>query len=277
MIVTVNNVTVGIVTVDIVIVMNNLLGFMPGLLSAAAPVLFAASMLSAQPPLPSMEVRRAVGKITVDGKLDEAAWKNAQAVTFQFPWDVQTGAKQKTTARLLWDDTYLYISYECEDTDITAHFEKRDDPTYRDDAVEAFINPRPSQTDVYFGFEMNARAVMYDYVYFQSKYLLKRLNLEGMLLATGIRGTLNVGGDTDRGWTLELAIPLAEFEGVAQSLPPKAGESWAINLNRWDGTEPNRRLSQWSDSMLPTPNPHNAKRFGTMTFVGEPVATPPKP
>ena len=247
------------------------------------PVLFAAAICWAETPIPSMEVRRATGRISIDGKPNEDAWKAAQAVTFEFPWDKQRGAKQKTTARLLWDDQYLYISYECEDSDITAHFEKRDDPTYRDDAVEAFINPRPSQTEVYYGFEMNARAVMYDYVTLQSKYLLKRLNLEGMLLATNIVGTLNASGDNDKGWTLELAIPFVEFEGFAQTLPPKAGESWTINLNRWDGTEPDRRLSQWSNSLLAEPNPHNAKRFGTMTFVAtptsavSPVTTRPKP
>ena len=253
--------------------MQNSSGLGRGFYRILIPVLLATAVASAQPPIPTMEVRRAKGPIAIDGRLNEDAWKAAQAVTFTFPWDRQTGAKQKTTARLLWDDTYLYIAYECEDTDITAHYRKRDDPTYRDDAVEAFINPRPSQTDVYFGFEMNAAAVMYDYIYFQSKYLLKRLNLEGMLLATDIRGTLNASGDHDQGWSLELAIPFAEFEGVAQTLPPQPGESWAINLNRWDGTEPARRLSQWSNSLLPQPNPHNAKRFGTITFV----STPPKP
>ncbi len=248
--------------------MNFFWDFPSRFLKVLVPVFFVSSSLMAQPAVPGLEVRRAVGKMVVDGRLDEVAWRSAQAVTFEFPWDGQTGAKQKTTARLLWDDHYLYISYECEDNDITAHFEKRDDPTYRDDAVEAFINPRPSQTDLYLGFEMNARATMYDYVYFQSKYLLKRLNLEGMLLATHIRGTLNASGDQDQGWSLELAIPFTEFEGLAQNLPPKVGESWAMNLNRWDGTEPKRRLSQWSNSLLPTPNPHNAKRFGVVTFVG---------
>jgi hypothetical protein len=35
---------------------------------------------------------------------------------------------------------------------------KGDDPTYRDDAVEIFINPNPRQEVVYYGFEMNAAA-----------------------------------------------------------------------------------------------------------------------
>src|ERR1017187_6453138 len=116
------------------------------------------------PARPRYEVRRAPSHIQVDGKLDEQAWKAADPIVLIFPWESQTGAKQKTTVRVLWDDQNLYIGYTCEDADITDQFTERDDPTYRDDAVEAFINPRPSQTDVYLGLEMNARAVLYDYL-----------------------------------------------------------------------------------------------------------------
>src|SRR3954462_6651071 len=112
--------------------------------------------------VPTYEVKRAPSRIVVDGKLDDAAWRTATPVEFQFPWEKQTGARQKTTARILWDDEYLYVAYDCVDADITAHFENRDDPTYRDDAVEIFINPAPQQTS-YYGLEMNARAVLYDY------------------------------------------------------------------------------------------------------------------
>jgi hypothetical protein len=219
------------------------------------------------PPIPETNVPWTSTKIAVDGELREAAWKQAPVLELSFPWASQTGAKQKTRVRLLWDDKNLYLGYECEDTDITAQYEKRDDPTYMDDAVEAFINPRPDQTDVYFGFEMNARAVMYDYVYFQTRYLFKRLNLEGLALATKLDGTINARGDKDKGWTLEVAIPFTEFEPLAQNFPPKPGERWTLNLNRWDGVQPDRRLSMWSDSGLERPHPHNPKRFGVIRFV----------
>ena len=110
------------------------------------------------PPIPKYEVKRAESSIVIDGKLDDKAWAAANTAELTFPWESQTGAKQKTIARLLWDDDNLYVSYECEDADVTAKFTQRDDPTYRDDAVEIFINPRPTQqTTAYIGLEMNAR------------------------------------------------------------------------------------------------------------------------
>ena len=221
--------------------------------------------LTAQSSVPRYEVKRAVAPIVIDGKLDDPSWKTAASIQFVFPWESQTGAKQNTVAKLLWDDQYLYVGYECQDTDIVAVHTERDDPTYRDDAVEIFINPKPSQTGLYFGLEMNARAVLYDYLMYDASYAMKRFNLSGVKLLTNIRGTLNARGDQDSGWTLEVAIPWENFEELAKR--PVNGTIWTANLNRWDGVEPNRRLSQWSDSQMKTPNPHAPKRFGELLFV----------
>ena len=217
-------------------------------------------------PLPTYQVKRASHPIVVDGKLDDPAWKAAGTVEFLFPWGFQTGAKQKTVARLLWDDNFLYVGYDSEDTDILAHYTERDDPTYKDDAVEIFINPDPTQT-FYYGTEMNARAVLFDYFYVFPKMLLKRLNFSGVQLATDIRGTLNQSGDKDQGWSLEVAIPWSNFAELAKKLPPEPGSFWTANMNRWDGTEPNRRLSQWSDSSLEKADPHYPARFGKLMFM----------
>ena len=215
--------------------------------------------------MPRYEARRASGPIAIDGRLDEKSWESAPAVELIFPWDSQTGAKQKTTFRVLWDDRFLYVAYDCEDHDIVALHGERDDPTYRDDAVEIFINPKPSQTGLYYGLEMNARAVLYDYVMYDAKYAIKRFNLQGTQLATFIRGTLNTRGDEDKGWSLEVAIPWANFEELAPR--PEPGTFWTMNVNRWDGVEPNRRMSNWSDPVQPRPNPHAPARFGQLVFV----------
>jgi hypothetical protein len=221
--------------------------------------------LLAQPPLPRYEVKRAPSRIVIDGRLDDKAWAAAPAIEFIFPWEFQTGAKQKTTAKLLWDDDYLYVGYECEDADIVALRLERDEPTYLDDAVEFFVNPKPSQTTVYFGLEMNARGVLYDYLMADARYAFKRFNMQGVLLATFIQGTLNTRGDEDKGWSLEVAIPWVNFEELAKR--PTPGTIWTANLNRWDGVEPNRRLSMWSNSGQAQPNPHAPARFGQLVFV----------
>jgi hypothetical protein len=232
----------------------------------ACIALLACGLLPAQPPVPRYEVKRAATPVVIDGNLNDKVWESASpAVSLQFLWDQQTGAKQKTSARLLWDDQYLYVGYDCEDADITAQYLERDDPTYRDDAVEIFINPRPEQTGLYFGLEMNARAVLYDYLMYDSRFVMKRFNMQGIKVAVLLRGTLNVRGDKDEGWSLEVAIPWINFEEFSPR--PAPGAVWKANLNRWDGVEPNRRMSIWSDPLQSQPRPHVPARFGELVFM----------
>ncbi len=73
------------------------------------------------PDIPRYEVKRAPSPPTIDGKLDEVAWAQASPpIVLQFLWDSQTGAKQKTAARLLWDSQALYVGFDADDADVTA-------------------------------------------------------------------------------------------------------------------------------------------------------------
>jgi hypothetical protein len=237
-------------------------------MTVAACLLFGSqgAFCQAEPQRPRYEVRRAAAPVTIDGHVNADEWSQASpAFEFIFPWDVQTGAKQKTRARLLWDDTSLYIAYQVEDTDITAQFTERDAPVYRDDTVEIFLNVLPSQTVAYYGIEVNVRGAMFDYFCADAQFFIKRFQIEGIKLGIQIDGTLNQRDDQDRGWSLEMAIPWVNFEDMARV--PQAGTVFTANLNRWDGVEPNRRLSLWSDSRLDWPHPHAPAQFGDLIFM----------
>ena len=228
-------------------------------------MLWPLSPAEAQEQPPIYTVKRATSVISIDGEMNDDAWEQAPAITLQFPWEDQTGAKQKTEVRLLWNDQYLYALFACEDDDVIALYTNRDDPTYRDDAVEIFLNPRPSQETTYFGLEMNAGAVLYDYVAVMPNVFYKRFQMSGVQLAVNIRGTRNVRGNKDEGWKLEVAIPWENFETLGPR--PKAGDRWRAQLNRWDGTAPDRRLSMWVDPKIGNPSPHVPSRFGWLEFV----------
>lgn len=219
------------------------------------------------PPVPRYKVQRIKDKISVDGKLTENAWAKTIPITLVFPWDSQTGKKQKTTVRLLYDEENLYVGYDCEDSDITAHYEKRDDPTFMDDCVEIFIRPSDTSTH-YVGLEMNVMGALLDYFFPFPNELDRSLNLDGVQLKTTLRGLLNQRNDQDQGWSLELALPFQNFVKYASRVPPQSGDTWHVQINRWDGTEDSggRRLSMWCHSGLKNPHPHNPERFGIIEF-----------
>lgn len=215
----------------------------------------------------SYEVHRISAPIVIDGDVTTEEWDGAShAIELIFPWDEQTGDKQTTRVRLLWDDTNLYLAYQCEDTDITAQYTKRDANVYRDDTVELFLNVAPYQTAAYYGIEINVRCAYMDYLWTSREFYHKTLQFEGVEVACKMLGTLNEREDTDTGWCLEVAIPWSNFTAMSRR-GPRIGTIYEANLNRWDGVEPDRRLSQWVDSQIDWPHPHAPEHFGELLFV----------
>lgn len=92
---------------------------------AALPVSGGDALPKAKLQRPECTVFRAGTPITIDGRLDEAAWFAAPVIgEFHFPW-WKEGRKEQTRARLLWDDHNLYLAF-CEDGCITArHIDQR--------------------------------------------------------------------------------------------------------------------------------------------------------
>src|SRR5262245_8144849 len=84
------------------------------------------------------ECRRATGRIKLDGVLDEVAWERAPVLKdFAVYWQNRK-PKTATTARLLWDDEFLYFCAEMEDEDLCARVRERNGMTWLDDVFELF-------------------------------------------------------------------------------------------------------------------------------------------
>jgi hypothetical protein len=117
---------------------------------------------------------------------------------------------------VLWDQPNPRIGYECEDVDLAAQFTER---------VEAFLDPRPSQTDVYFGLEMNARAVLYDCVPIKSaQHVLKLFSLQGGQWDTFIDGTPKRGRRSEQGLEPGSSDPVGQLREACA--PHRAGHVW---------------------------------------------------
>ena len=68
------------------------------------------------------EIARTIEPPTIDGKLEEAVWRNADAILVDRPHGRAglIAAQPPMVARLVCDDHYLYIGYEVRDTDLVA-------------------------------------------------------------------------------------------------------------------------------------------------------------
>lgn len=216
---------------------------------------------------PEYTIYRAGTPIVVDGRLDEPAWVAAPDVgAFVFPW-YESGKKEQTVAKMLWDDTHLYVAFICEDVHIWAEHTKRDSPVYKDDTVEVFTAPNPDRPHAYFNIEMNVLGIFLDQFHPDGPgvQVEEEWNGEGIQIKTSIAGTLNDDSDEDQYWILEAAIPFRNFADVAKHTPPQSGDVWNLGLNRLGG-KTNEQYSQWSASQTEKPQFHSPDDFGRVVF-----------
>ena len=219
-----------------------------------------ATLASAE--VPEYQVMRTTGKITIDGVLDEADWAAAKSVgdfVFKF-W--KEGEKEQTEVKLLWDDDFLYICYNCKDKHIWADHYNTNSDTYADDAVELFWNPNPGAGDNYYMFEFNCIGNLLS-VCNDHKIPIKQNKIIPPHISQTIKGTVNNDSDEDTGWILEVAVRFSDYPGLFDGSTPKDGDMWRIGLNRCGG-KVNPQESQWSPSQ--TRSFHSPKDFGKIFF-----------
>ncbi len=216
---------------------------------------------------PVYEIHRATGPITIDARLDEPAWRKAPiAGAFHFNW-YKEGEKEATDARLLWDDSNLYVSWYCHDRHISASVTKRHGPVSNDDCVEIFLSPNPAKVRNYYTFEINAIGAMLNRCRTDWWTGPPTWEPEGVRYRTSLPALEpKRESPDDHDWTVELAIPLANFAHDAAHTPPEPGDTWRINLFRTGGIT-NRQNSSWSPIPPPTTSFHTPEAFGTVRFV----------
>jgi hypothetical protein len=208
---------------------------------------------------------RAAKPIVVDGQLDDPSWQKAPVVELALA-DTGGRPKQRTTARLLWDDDYLYVAFYCEDTDIWGTTTERDQDIYNQEVVEVFID---DDCDDYSYIEIEVsplNAVLDLFVLNRGGHMrgLWDWDSEGLRTAVIVEGDPSRrGGEGDRFWTVEMAIPMADFM-TAPNLPPQPGDVWHFNLYRIDRAAWGDEYSAWSPPGII--NYHTPQRFGRLVF-----------
>lgn len=219
--------------------------------------------------IPNYKSEKITTAPVIDGKLDENVWKNAVKSTAFKDLIQGTPTHLDTRVALLWDDQFLYVGYWIEEPKVEATLKERDAPIYKNNDVELFIAGK----DAYYEFEINSYGTIYEVLFFwrdafqrdgyanmpafnESHPLAKPFNgvgykhprgmrigfwnwdFPGLKSAVSVQGTINNNKDTDRGWTVELALPWSGMELLAKadgrSLPPKPGDVWKMDFSRFN-------------------------------------------
>ena len=80
----------------------------------------------------------------VTAEPDDTSWADAAVIstlTISLGAATRPGIVPSTEIRLRWDPQFLYIRFLCADDDIYAPFDGRDQPLYKADVAEVFVDP----------------------------------------------------------------------------------------------------------------------------------------
>jgi hypothetical protein len=215
------------------------------------------------------ECRRVDGPIRINGIIDEVAWEKAQELKdFAVFWQKRKPATA-TTAKLLWDDFYLYFAAEMEDHDLFALTKQRNGMTWEDDVFELFFKPSAKKPD-YYEFQVNALGTHLE-LYLPSRgaggyHRFASQEPLGMESKVRLRGTLNRYDDRDKGWTVEGRIPWTAFKPTGGR--PAVGDRWKFALCRYDYSVYLERPELSSTAPLREADFHRYEDYGELVFVG---------
>lgn len=184
---------------------------------------------------------------TIDGKLDDACWKDCQPLDNYVLDKADRLATQQTIARVCYDDQFVYFAFDCREDDM-AHTKAvtrgRTVPWF-EDSVEIFIDTAYKQ-QAYEQFGANLLG---------ANNMKPPADSPGMVMAQGSRG--------DNGYVIELRIPLSALNQTGRL----EGKTWGLNLtrNRYrDGAKEHSSWGRLRDSF------HKPVEFGQLIFAPRP-------
>jgi hypothetical protein len=181
---------------------------------------------------------RAAAPIVVDGRLEDTAWQHAawSSDFVDIEGSLRAAPHLRTRVKMLWDSTYLYFAAEMEEPHVWATLSARDAVIYHDNDFEVFLDP-DGDTHEYYELEINALGTEWDLFlvkpYRDGGTALNAWDIRGLQTAVFIDGTVNDPSDTDRGWSVEIAMPWDVLaEAAHRDAPPAAGDQWRVNFSR---------------------------------------------
>ncbi len=176
--------------------------------------------------------------VNPDGILDEEAWNNV-------PWtnyfrDIEGAGKPdpwfKTRAKILWDEKNIYFGAWLEEPHVWAKLRQRDTIIFFDNDFEVFIDP-DGDTHAYYELEVNAFGTPWDLLlikpYRDGGPAVIAWDIPGLKVGTHIDGTINNPSDEDKGWSVEIVIPLNVLKECTRGGQlPAAGVQWRLGFSR---------------------------------------------
>lgn len=176
-----------------------------------------------------------------------------------------------TEVRVLYDDTCLYVAFDCEDDYVWGTVTEREGPIWEEECVEIFVNPG-NTAHQYYEINISPKGTLFDACILNPRTPaqpglafvgLPEWNAEGLRTAVAIQGEADRPGKA-QSWQAVFAIPHSALIG-APHCPPRRGDRWRINFYRIDSPQRGQR-DHYAWSAPGVAAFHRPWDFGTLLF-----------
>lgn len=223
--------------------------------------------------IPTLRARRvADAAITVDGRIDEAAWRSAgRTLGFVHPGTGAPvgGSRVQAEAWVAWSDERLLVAFKVWDATPARAFRRDDEDPHvweRETGVEVMIQPGdPGDNDGYYELQVGASGALW----------ATRFDGYNRPVTRDATGAMRFGHQSwspqvERGVRVEggalhveMAVRWRDLQSARAMIPPRDGEVWRVNLYSFRDAQ--RDSLAWSP-ILGAGNFHRASRWGRVTF-----------
>ncbi|MDB6128758.1 MAG: hypothetical protein JWM35_2654, partial [Verrucomicrobia bacterium] len=207
--------------------------------------------------------------VVVDGRLDDPVWTTAPAYALSAvpgTGGARPPLQEGGAVRFAWDDRYLYIALEFTDSDVVAEGSADGLYQYRlGDVGEIFL--KPSGATHYWEFYVTPKGRQTTFYYPSRGRLLLPSSLlatNDLVVAAQVQGTLNDYRDRDRGWTAEMAVPIAMLTAQGDIVGP--GSRWTVQAGRYNYSAYLPAMELSSMPALSQGNFHLVEEFAPLRF-----------
>lgn len=195
--------------------------------------------------------------------LEARSWTEIPCLPGLILADGSGPAEQATAVRVCWDDGALHVRFDCADRDAWGTYGWRDDPIYKEEAVEVFLAQGVADPVNYFEFEVSPQGILFDARVYNPTSQRADMKVEKEWDCPGLSWT--VGRGTEReDWWAALEIP---WSGLGlEGRPPQV---WRANFYRIEQPRDSvPEYSCWSPTLTRPADFHKPARFGRLELAG---------
>ena len=216
-------------------------------------------------------VRRAPAHLRPQGEVGETFWSGARTLVIENFRPESSDHRPLVTARVLYDDSALYVRFDVHDRFVRCVHTQYGDPVYTDSCVEVFLQPRVP--GAYINLEVNCGGTLLSSCIEDPRrapggFAKWEPVPEEHASSVAVAGNLPRTVDpeiTDRvDWWIEMTVPFAFLARYLKGAPPLPGDRWRANFYKCADDSSHPHWGAWSP--VQELNFHRPDDFGTLLF-----------